>query len=181
VTIATIIEGCRRKQPACQRELVLRFSGQLLTVARRYAPDHAMAQDILQDSLVRILQKIDQYAGTGSFEGWMRRVVISVALKQLDRKWMRREISVGDQRDNRTVAPVALDHLAAEDILACIQELPNGYRQVFNLYAIEGYSHREIAQMVGCSASNSRSQYTRARQALQLILTKRKIAVRHAE
>ncbi|MEM9259672.1 MAG: sigma-70 family RNA polymerase sigma factor, partial [Bacteroidota bacterium] len=90
MTINTIIEGCRRKKPRCQRELVVQFSPVLLTVARRYAPDNAMAQDILQDSLVRILERIDQYAGTGSFEGWMRRVVISTALKQLDRKWMRR-------------------------------------------------------------------------------------------
>lgn len=140
-----------------------------------------MAQDILQDSLVRILDRIDQYAGTGSFEGWMRRVVISTALKQLDRKWMRREISASDRQDNRTVAPVALDALAAEDILACVLSLPDGYRQVFNLYAVEGYTHREIAQMIGCSESNSRSQYTRARHALQTILAKRKIVVRHVE
>ncbi|MEM1357755.1 MAG: sigma-70 family RNA polymerase sigma factor [Bacteroidota bacterium] len=181
MTINTIIEGCRRKKPRCQRELVVRFSPGLLTVARRYAPDNAMAQDILQDSLVRILERIEQYAGTGSFEGWMRRVVISTALKQLDRKWMRREISVSDQKDNRSVAPVALDALAVEDILACVLELPDGYRQVFNLYAVEGYAHREIAQMIGCSESNSRSQYTRARQALQTILAQRKIVVRHAE
>lgn len=140
-----------------------------------------MAQDILQDSLVRILERIDQFAGVGSFEGWMRRVVINTALNQLDRKWIRREISVSDQQDNRTVAPVALDALAAEDILACVLSLPDGYRQVFNLYAVEGYNHREIAQMLGCSEGNSRSQYTRARQALQTILAKRKIVVRHAE
>jgi len=105
-----------------------------MAVARRYAPNQATAKDVLQDSLVRILQKIDQYAGTGSFEGWMRRVVISVALKQLDRKWVRREVSVGEQRDNKSVEPVALDQLATEDIMRCISGLPDGYRQVFNLF-----------------------------------------------
>jgi RNA polymerase sigma-70 factor (ECF subfamily) len=152
-----------------------------MAVARRYAPNNATAKDVLQDSLVRILQKIDQYAGTGSFEGWMRRVVVSVALKQLDRKWVRREVSVGEQRDNQSVAPVALDQLATEDIMHCISRLPDGYRQVFNLYAIEGYNHREIAQMIGVSESTSRSQYNRARKSLQTILTDRKIALKHAE
>lgn len=152
-----------------------------MAVARRYAPNHATAQDVLQDSLIRIIQKIDQYAGTGSFEGWMRRVVISVALKQLDRKWVRREVSVAEQYDDQTVTPTILDQLATEDIMRCIAALPDGYRQVFNLYAIEGYNHREIGQMMGFSESNSRSQYTRARQTLQTILTDRKIALRHAE
>lgn len=181
MTITTIIEGCRRGRAECQRELVLRYSGQLLAVARRYAPDNATAQDVLQDSFVRILQKIDQYAGTGSFEGWMRRVVISIALKRLDRKWVRREVSMGEQYDNRQVAPVALNRLATEDIMACVASLPDGYRQVFNLYAIEGYNHREIGQMMGFSESTSRSQYTRARQSLQALLTDRKIALSHAE
>lgn len=152
-----------------------------MAVARRYAPNNATAKDVLQDSLVRILQKIDQYAGTGSFEGWMRRVVVSVALKQLDRKWVRREVSVAEQRDNQSVAPVALDQLATEDIMRCIDGLPDGYRQVFNLYAIEGYNHREIAQMIGVSESTSRSQYNRARKTLQTILTDRKIALKHAK
>ncbi len=181
MTLTTIIEGCRRGRPEHQRELVLRYSGQLLSVARRYAPDNATAQDVLQDSFVRILQKIDQYAGTGSFEGWMRRVVISVALKRLDRKWVRREVSTEEHPDDRSVAPVALHRLATEDIMACVASLPDGYRQVFNLYAIEGYNHREISQMMGFSESTSRSQYTRARQSLQLLLTDRKITLSHAE
>lgn len=152
-----------------------------MAVARRYAPNNATAKDILQDSLIRILQKIDQFAGTGSFEGWMRRVVISVALKQLDRKWVRREISVAEQRDHQSVPPVALGQLATEDIMRCIEGLPDGYRQVFNLYAIEGYNHREIAQMIGVSESTSRSQYTRARRTLQTLLTDRKTTLKHAE
>jgi len=181
MTITTIIEGCKLGKPACQRELVDRFSPQLKAVARRYAPDNATAQDVLQDSLIRILQRIDQYAGTGSFEGWMRRVVISIALKRLDRKWVRREVSVADQTDDRSVAPVALNQLATADIMRCITSLPDGYRQVFNLYAIEGHNHREIGQMMGFSESTSRSQYNRARKKLQILLTDHKIALKHAK
>ncbi|MEM9929966.1 MAG: sigma factor-like helix-turn-helix DNA-binding protein, partial [Bacteroidota bacterium] len=85
------------------------------------------------------------------------------------------------QYDNRQVAPSALNRLATEDIMACVASLPDGYRQVFNLYAIEGYNHREIGQMMGFSESTSRSQYTRARQTLQTLLTDRKITLSHAE
>lgn len=181
MTLTTIIEGCRRQDPRCQRALVLKFSGLLLSVARRYTPDNSTAQDILQDSFIRILQRIDQYGGNGSFEGWMRRVVINVALNRLDRKWVRREVPSSHERDTRRVEPVALGNLATEDIMRCVAELPDGYRQIFSLYAIEGFNHREIAQMLGFSEGNSRGQYTRARRALQTILINRKIVTRHAE
>lgn len=181
MTVTTIIEGCKRKDPRCQRALVLKFSGLLLSVARRYTPDNFTAQDILQDSLVRILQRIDQYGGNGSFEGWMRRVVINVALSRLDRKWVRREVPSSHVRDDRSTEPVALSQLATEDIMRCVADLPDGYRQIFSLYAVEGFSHREIAQMLGCTEGNSRSQYTRARRALQTLLIDRKIVARHAK
>lgn len=181
MTLTTIIEGCRRGDPRCQRALVMKFSGLLLSVARRYTPDNFTAQDILQDSFVRIIQRIDQFGGNGSFEGWMRRVVINVALNRLDRKWVRREIPSSHTTDDRSVEPVALDRLGTEDIMRCVADLPDGYRQIFNLYAVEGFTHREIAQMLGCTAGNSRGQYTRARQALQTLLIDRKIVVRHAK
>lgn len=181
MTLTTIIEGCRRSDPRCQRALVMKFSGRLLSVARRYTPDQFTAQDILQDSFIRILQRIHQYGDNGSFEGWMRRVVINVALNRLDRKWVRREVPSSHEPDTRRVEPVALDRLGTEDIMRCVGELPDGLRQIFNLYAVEGYNHREIAQMLGCSESNSRGQYSRARKALQKILITRKIVTRHAE
>lgn len=181
MTVTTIIEGCRRGDQRCQRELVLKYSGLLLSVARRYTPDNSTAQDILQDSFIRIIQRIDQYGGNGSFEGWMRRVVINIALNRLDRKWVRREVPSSDQHDDRSVEPVALSQLGTEDIMRCVASLPDGYRQIFNLYAVEGFSHREIAQMLGCTEGNSRGQYTRARRALQTLLIKHKIVVRHAK
>ncbi len=181
MTLTTIIEGCKRGKPRCQRELVLRYSPLLMSVARRYTPDNSTAQDVLQDSFIKIIQRIDQYGGNGSFEGWMRRVVINVSLSRLDRKWVRREVPSSHETDTRSVEPVALDQLGTEDIMACVASLPDGYRQVFNLYAVEGFSHREIAQMLGCTEGNSRGQYNRARRALQTLLIDRKIVVRHAK
>ncbi len=181
MTVATIIEGCRRGQRSFQRELVDRFSPQLFTVALRYVPDHAHAQDVLQDSLVKILTRIEQYKGGGSFEGWMYQVVIRTALNRLDRKWMRREISKESSHLDSSVEPYVLDRLATEDIMACVGELPEGYRHVFNLYAIEGYRHREIAQMMGISEGTSRSHYARARQMLRAILSSPKFGLRYAK
>jgi RNA polymerase sigma-70 factor (ECF subfamily) len=181
MTTTTIVEGCRRGERRFQRELVNRFSPQLHTVALRYLPDNAHAQDVLQDSLVKILTRIEQYTGGGSFEGWMYQIVIRTALNRLDRKWMRREVSTEAVSLDSAVEPYVYDHLAAEDIMTCVADLPDGYRQVFNLYAIEGYRHREIAQMMGISEVNSRTKYARARQLLQAILSSPKFGLRHAK
>lgn len=181
MTLTTLVEGCRRRERRFQRALVDRFSAQLLTTARRYLPDHAHAQDVLQDSLVKILTRIDQYNGSGSFEGWMHRIVISQALNRLDRKWMRREVSHERVAADHYVAPYVLDHLATEDIMRCVARLPEGYRQVFNLYAIEGYRHREIGKLLGITEVTSRAHYARARRLLQSILSEHQITLRHAE
>jgi len=181
MTIATIIEGCRRKDRRFQRELVNRFSPQLYTVALRYMPDKAHAQDVLQDSLVKIITRIDQYKSVGSFKGWMYRIVISTALNRLDRKWMRREVCIEHPTGNASVEPYVIDQLATEDIMACIAELPEGYRHVFNLFAIEGYRHREIAQMMNISEATSRTHYARARRMLREILSSPKFGLRYAK
>lgn len=181
MTTATIIEGCRRGERRFQRELVDRFSPRLYAIALRYMPDAAHAKDVLQDSLVKIFTRIEQYKGTGSFEGWMRQVLISTALSKLDRKWMRREVCTETMYLDSSVAPRALDHLSADDILACVSQLPEGYRQVFNLYAIEGYRHREVAQMMGITEATSRTHYARARALLREVLTSPKFGLRHAK
>lgn len=181
MTTATIVEGCRLGQRVYQKELVDRFGPQLFTIALRYVPDHAHAQDVLQDSFIKILTRIDQFKGTGSFEGWMSRVVVSTALNRLDRKWMRREVSREMMDHDTSVEPYVIDQLATEDIMRCVARLPEGFRHVFNLYAIEGYRHREIAQMLGMTEVTSRSYYSRSRKMLQTILSKQKIGLRHAE
>ncbi len=139
----------------------------LMSICRRYVKDQPTAKDILQESLIRIFKNIDGYKSIGSFEGWMRKITVRCALGHLDKKHVRRESSVADINSDEITMPLALDNLGVEDIIKLVQELPPGFRSVFNLKIIEGYNHREISEMLGITESASRSQLTRARQLLQ--------------
>lgn len=139
----------------------------LMTVSRRYVRDEATAKDILQESLLKIFKHIDSYKNTGSFEAWMRTITVRCALAYLDRKDVRRETSITNMSiDISSEAPV-LGNLHSEEIIALIQKLPDGFRSVFNLNVLEGYSHKEISVMLNITESASRSQLTRARKVLQ--------------
>jgi len=167
MTEAAIILGCQQEQPACQRELVVRFSPMLMTVARRYAADDHAARDILQDAFIAVLQNIQHYQPTGSFEAWLRRIVVTTALKRMDKAAFRREQNGLLQLPDTLVEPAVYSQLGAEQLMALIQRLPDGYRQIFNLSVIEGYCHEEIAELLGISPASSRSQLSRARRRLQ--------------
>ncbi|MEM7572395.1 MAG: RNA polymerase sigma factor [Bacteroidota bacterium] len=169
---AQIIEGCRQGDRIAQRELVQRYSPVLLTVARRYTADRPTAEDLLQDSLVKALQGISSYKGTGTFLAWLRRIVVNRALQRLNKRSVQRELSGLEKMPERSINPVALDRLQEEDLLRLVQALAPGLRTVFNLYAIEGYKHTEIAQMLKLSESGVRAQYSRARIQLQQAITK---------
>ena len=169
---AQIIEGCRRGDRVAQRELVQRYSSVLLTVARRYTADQPTAQDLLQDSLVKALQSIDSFQARGTFLAWLRRIVINRALQRLDKRSVQRELTGLETMPERSVEPVALDRLQEEDLLGLIQKLAPGLRTVFNLHAIEGYKHTEIAHMLQLSESGVRAQYSRARVQLQQAIIK---------
>lgn len=162
-----LIKSCQKNIKTAQYELVKRYSGMLMSVCRRYVRDEPSAKDVLQESLIRIFKYIDGYKNTGSFEGWMRKITVRCALGYLDRKDVRRESAVANINSDETTEPLALDNLAVEDIISLVQELPPGFRSVFNLNVIEGYNHREIGEMLGITESASRSQLTRARQLLQ--------------
>ncbi len=180
LTTAAIVEGCRRGDRLYQKALVDRFSPQLFAVALRYVPDRGYAKDVLQDSLIKIFTRIDQFKGTGSFEGWMTRLLINTALSRLDRNWVKQECSGEALAVSHPVSPCIVDQLATEDIMACIASLPEGYRQVFNLYGVEGFSHREVAGMLGMKEVTCRSYYSRARRMLQALLAHHKIDLRYA-
>jgi len=131
------------------------------------------AEDVLITSFTKILDRIDQYKGEGSFEGWMKRIVVNDALTWLRRNksmYIETELEVADREPDYAQLS---DHLEAEDLLAMIQELPAGYRMVFNLYAIDGYSHQEIADQLGITESTSKSPLSRARIHLQKLLASR--------
>ena len=153
-----------------QEELYRRFSPRMYAVCLRYAGYAEEAEDILQEGFLKVFKYIGQYRFEGSFEGWIRRIVVNEALTFLRRnRSMYLETDL-EQADREPDYNALGDHLEAEDLLKMIQELPTGYRIVFNLYAIDGYSHKEIAEHLGISENTSKSQLSRARTFLQKLL-----------
>ena len=164
-----LIRGCIREDAACQRELFNRFVGRMLGVCKRYARNSADAEDILQDAFIKIFEKIHQFKFEGSFEGWIRRIMVNTALKKYSLRRYEKEVSgyeISD-KDESMVEPSAYAHLTQKELLGMINEMPDGYRLVFNLYVIEGYQHDEIAKMLKIQAGTSRSQLVKARNMLQ--------------
>jgi RNA polymerase sigma-70 factor (ECF subfamily) len=163
-----LIKGCMRRERSAQKSLYERYSAKMFALCYRYVKDSMDAEDVLVTAFTKIFDRIDQYKGEGSFEVWMRRVVVNEALTFLRRNrtmYLQTDLEVAD-REPGTFA----DHLEAEDLIRLIQELPSGYRVVFNMYAIDGYSHKEIADHLGISENTSKSQLSRARTYLQKVL-----------
>lgn len=163
-----LIQGCRQKNPAQQRELFRRFAPTMMTVARRYAQSKAEAEDILQDSFVKVFRSFDQFEGErGSLEGWIRRIVVNTSIQNWRKYHKNYHILPEEAMPNTPVAAESDLELDAEEILKMIEKLAPGFKMVFNLYALEGYSHAEIGEMLGIAESASRSQLARARKQLQ--------------
>ena len=152
----------------------------MLGVCHRYARNSADAEDILQDAFIKVFSKIGQFKGDGSFEGWIRKIVVNTALKKYTLTRYSKEMSGMEITEN--MQPVAdasaYTHLSEKDLLALINNLPDGYRVIFNLYVMEGFQHEEIAAMLGIQPGTSRSQLVKARLMLQKqILSLQKVAV----
>lgn len=152
-------------------ELFRQHSGKLLAVCIRYTRHRMEAEDILQDAFIKIFKNLEKYEGKGSFEGWMRRIAVNTALKNYNRSSFQKEkIGLEDYQEN-ALAPEVIASLHEEELLKVIGELPTGYKAVFNLYVIEGYSHKEIADQLEIKESTSRSQLVKARKMLQVKIT----------
>ena len=136
-------------------------------ICMRYAANSEDAKDILQDAFVKVFVNLGKFKGTGSLEGWMRRIFVNTAIRHYRKKNQLYAISEKQEENISNHEVSALDALEADDIIRLISELPNGYRTVFNLFAVEGYSHREIATMMNISEGTSKSQYARAKAWLQ--------------
>ena len=162
-----MIEGCKKGNRQAQKLLYNHFSGKMYALCCRYVKDKMEAEDVLVTSFTKILERIGQYKGDGSFEGWIRRIMVNESLSYLRRNknmYLEADIEAADHEPNYE----RLDsQLEAQDLLKLISELPSGYRIVFNLYAIDGYSHKEIGEQLGINESTSKSQLSRARSLLQ--------------
>jgi RNA polymerase sigma factor (sigma-70 family) len=158
-----LIRGCLRGSAQCQRQLYEQFAGKMYAVCLRYARSSADAADILQEGFVKVFTKLDQFQFQGSFEGWVRRIMVNTALRTYQRQRFEFETSGHEILPESPVEPDALATLSEGELLRLISRLPDGYRVVFNMVAIEGYSHAEVAEQLGIQESTSRSQLTKAR------------------
>lgn len=162
-----LIKGCIEDDPKSQRALYEMFSGKMFSLCLRYLKDEKDAEDVLISGFMKVFKCIKQYKGVGSLEGWIRTIMVIESLGFI-RKHRHMYLEVNIEETNQQDCMTAPeDTLAAEDLFNLIQELPTGYRTVFNLYAVEGYSHKEIAIKMGISVQTSKSQLSRARAVLQ--------------
>lgn len=158
------MEGCREGKSSSQRAMYEQFAPKMLAVCHRYARRSGDAEDMLQDAFVKVFQNVHRYDDRGSLEGWIRRIVVNTAIDHLRKhKYQLQEAEVNDAIHHEANVEDALDQLELEFLYEVIQSLPDGYRMIFNLYAIEGFSHAEIGEKLEIKESTSRSQYTRAR------------------
>jgi RNA polymerase sigma factor (sigma-70 family) len=162
-----IIKGCVAGKPEAQETLYKKYSGKLFGICLRYTKDYSAAEDVLQEGFIKILTNISSYKGTGAFEGWMRRVVINTALERFRKQFQMYPITEINESEIGLKYDDILDNINAKDLLGLVKELPPAYKMVFNLYAIDGYSHKEIAQKLNISVGTSKSNLSRARKLLQ--------------
>jgi RNA polymerase sigma factor (sigma-70 family) len=176
MTEEAIIKGCIKNQATAQRELYLQYSPKMLAVCYRYAHNREDAEDMLQEGFIKVFTQLERFEHRGSFEGWIRKIMVHTCINILKK----------NKKFNESVDLIHAHSLALKEdsipalvqvkqIVECIRMLPTGYRTVLNLFAIEGYSHREIAHLLDIEESTSRSQFTRAKAMLEELLIRKKI------
>ena len=173
MTEGELIKGCVDKKQDCQKQLFDLFAGKMMSACLRYANDEEQAQDFLQEGFIKIFEYIHQYKFEGSFEGWMRRVMVSVAARQLSKQKIRFSNIDLTEATAPSIDPSVVSKISEDEIHLMIRCMPDGYRVVFNLNVIEGYSHEEIAAMLGIKPTTSRGQLLKARKHLQELILKK--------
>ncbi len=159
-----LIQGCVAARPKAQKALFDIYAPKLYVLCLRYIKDQMRAQDVLQDTFVKIFANIGHYKSEGAFEGWLKKIAVNTCLDQLRKdKKLLTDVSLDDVSHKLAHQDYSVEKLMADDLLKLVQALPDGYRTVFNLFAIEGYSHQEISVQLGISESTSKTQYLRAR------------------
>jgi len=163
-----LVKGCVSKNSAVQKALFEKFSRKMMGICLRYAERSEEAEDMLQNGFIRVFEKIETFRGEGSLEGWIRRIVVNESLTWLRKnKKMKMNVDIEEAKYMMPGNNPIGEKVNEKDLLKMIQSLPTGFRTVFNMYAIEGYSHREIGEMLGINEGTSKSQYSRAKVHLQ--------------
>jgi len=179
-----IIRGCKRHKRSAQEALYKKYAPILKGICLRYTSNIADAEDLLQDGFIKILSKIRQFSGTGSFEGWLKRIMVNTAISHFRK--MKYHLNLDDinqtyladdddkEQDQINIKNQIINsEISREELLDLVNSLPNGFRMVFNMYVIEDYSHKEIAKALSISKSTSKSQLSRARKLMQKLLVEK--------
>lgn len=176
MTEELMLAGCIRNNATAQEALYNRFSPRMLGVCYRFAKNREDAEDMLQEGFIKVFTQIHQYRNEGALEGWIRRIVVHTCINILKKnKKFSESVDIIHANSVHVKEEEIPSIMQAKQVVECIRTLPLGYRTVLNLYAIEGYSHKEIAHMLDIEESTSRSQYTRAKAMLEEILVRKKI------
>lgn len=168
-----LIKGCIDGDHRAQKALFDKYSRKMMGVCLRYVKDTEDARDLMQEGFIKVFTNIQKYSGDGSFDGWVRKIFVNCALERLRQHDVLRdagdinEMNYMDIPDETEVSAIS-----SEELMSYVRSLPEGFRLVFNMYAVEGYSHKEIGEMLHISESTSRSQYMRARKLLQKMILK---------
>jgi RNA polymerase sigma-70 factor (ECF subfamily) len=166
MTDEELVKGCIKENRSSQDMLYNIYAGKLMTVCYRYMENRMDAEDVLQEGFIKIFDNISKFRFHGSLEGWMKRIMANTSINRLRKK----DLLKGTQDPNMIDTPInesIIEKLDGETLIGIIQKLPVGYRTVFNMFAIEGYSHKEIAQELGIEEVSSRTQLSKAKKVLQ--------------
>jgi RNA polymerase sigma-70 factor (ECF subfamily) len=182
MTEEAILEGCRKNNAAAQKALYEKFSAKMLVVCYRYAHNREDAEDMLQEGLIKVFSQIKTFENRGSLEGWIRRIVVHTCINNLKKnKRFNESVDLIHATTLQVREESIPSIIQAKEVVECIRMLPIGYRTVLNLYAIEGFSHKEIGSMLDIEESTSRSQYTRAKAMLEDVLIRKRILFKPRE
>lgn len=176
MTEEALLKGCLNNDPVAQRELYNKYSAKMLAVCYRYAHNREDAEDMLQEGFIKVFLQVHTFENRGAFEGWIRRIIVHTCINILKKnKKFNESVDIIHANSIQVREESVSSIVQAKQVVECIRLLPIGYRTVLNLYAVEGYSHREIAGMLEIEESTSRSQYTRAKTMLEDILIRKRI------
>ena len=164
-----LIKGCLKNDEKALDELYKQFSSKLFGICLRYAKNKMEAEDLLHDGFIRVLDNLKHFRFEGAFEGWLRRIMVNTSINYYNKKGRHsEEIDMENLSENMVFNDDILSQISTKELLSIIQKMPKGYRMVFNLFAIEGYKHREIAEIMNISESTSKTQFAKARKYLRV-------------
>lgn len=176
-----LIRKCLEGEREAQTEFYNRFAPRMFALCYRYANNYHTAQDILQEGFVKVFTHLDMFEGRGSLEGWIRKIMVNTALEVLRRKTPTDHFQEISEVKEIRVEEDLIERLETQVLMDMIQQIPDGYREVLNLFIVEGYSHQEISQMMGITESNSKIRLMRARTMLQEMILKANYAQHELE